>query len=222
MMEDIHSQQYQLLIETFVNDKVKKLNLLQSTLEIPSIRAKAEWARRWIREASFVQRLIAFSIVEGIFFSASFCSIFWVKKRGLMPGLANSNLFISRDEAMHRDLAILIYNRHIKYKLDNQVIKDMIQDSVKVEETFVNDCLPYQLQGMNKNLMNQYVRFVANRLCVDLIGESLYEDDNPFSWMNLISMEGKTNFFEKRVTNYARQAALVDKNENKISFDEDF
>jgi ribonucleoside-diphosphate reductase beta chain len=222
MMEDIHTAQYQLLIEAFVKDQIVKNDLIESTLNIPSIRSKAEWARKWIKTGSFVQRLIAFAIVEGIFFSASFCSIFWIKKRGIMKGLSQSNEFISRDEGMHRDLAILVYKNYIQNKLEPSVIKQMIQEAVDVESEFVKSCLPYQLTGMNKNLMNQYVQFVANHLSKELIDEEIYNVKNPFPWMNLISLEGKANFFEKKVSSYSRQAALVDKKENVVCFNADF
>lgn len=220
-MEDIHTAQYQLLIEALVTDQEVKRNLLQSTLQIPSIRAKADWARKWIK-GSWVQRLIAFSIVEGIFFSGSFCSIFWIKKKGLLKGLCQSNEFIARDEGMHRDLAILVFRNHIVHKLDNETIHAMIQDAVNVERSFIQSCLPYRLEGMNKELMCQYVEFVADNLSVELTGTGLYNATNPFPWMSLISVEGKTNFFEKKVSSYSRQAALVNKEDNKISFDADF
>lgn len=222
MMEDIHTAQYQLLIEALVKDSSTKKDLIESTLNIPAIRSKALWARKWIKDGSFVQRLIAFAIVEGIFFSASFCSIFWIKKRGIMKGLSQSNEFIARDEGMHRDLAILVYKNHIQHKLAPQTIRKMIMEAVEVESEFVSSCLPYQLTGMNKNLMNQYVQFVANNLAKELIDEEIYNVKNPFPWMNLISLEGKANFFEKKVSSYSRQAALVDKSENTICFDAQF
>ena len=223
MMEDIHTAQYQMIIEALVKDSTLKDELLQSTLNIPSIRAKADWARKYISSKStFVERLVAFSIVEGIFFSASFCSIFWVKKRNILRGVCLSNEWISRDESGHRDLAILIYRDHIVNKLAPSYVKQMIQDAVVVEHKFVQDCLPYNLAGMNKQMMSQYVEFVADQLCHGLIGETIYNVTNPFPFMNLISMEGKTNFFEKRVSSYSRQAALVDKTENTIAFDADF
>ena len=222
MMEDIHTNQYQLLIEVLVKDPIVKQELLQSTFTIPSIRSKADWCKKWISTGTFVQRLIAFSIVEGIFFSASFCSIFWIKKRGLMKGLSMSNQFIARDEGLHRDLAVLVYTRYIQNKLSSLIIKDMIRDAVSVEHQFVDACLPYQLTGMNKTLMKQYVEFVADHLCQELIGETCFNASNPFSWMSLISVETKTNFFEHKVSSYQRAAATSNKEENTINFDTDF
>ena len=222
MMEDIHTAQYQLLIESLVKDPSIKNNLLQATLTIPSIKAKADWARKWIQKGSWVQRLVAFSIVEGIFFSGSFCSIFWLKKKGLMKGLSQSNEFIARDEGMHRDLAILIYSHHVKNKLSPTLIQEMIEDAVNVERKFIEDCMPYNLTGMNKKLMCEYVEFVADSLCFALTGAQMYHTENPFPWMTLISMQGKTNFFEKKVSSYSRQAALVSKEENLVSFDAEF
>ena len=222
MMEDIHTQQYQTILEALVKEATLKSNLLQSTLEIPTIKAKADWARKYITNGSWVQRLLAFAIVEGIFFSASFCSIFWVKKRNLLKGVCQSNEFIARDEGMHRDLAVLLYRNYVEHKLSEETVCTMIQDAVEVERAFIEACLPYHLTGMNKMLMNQYVQFVADALAIELIGKAIYHVENPFMWMNLISMEGKTNFFEKKVSSYSRQAALVDKSENVISFDADF
>jgi ribonucleoside-diphosphate reductase beta chain len=221
MMENIHTNVYQILIETLVPDAEQKCHLLQSTFEIDSIKAKAEWAKRWIAKGDFVQRLIAFSIVEGIFFSASFCSIFWIKKRGILKGVAQSNNFISRDEGMHRDVAILVYREHIVNKLPTDVVKQMIQDAVQVESLFVNDCLPYKLEGMNADLMTQYVQFVADHLCNALIGERIYEVTNPFPWMNLISVESKANFFERKVSEY-QKGTNRNASDKKIVFDEEF
>ncbi len=222
MMEDVHSQMYQVLIDTLVKKEEVKERLFNSVKDIECIKKKAEWARKWIKNGSFVQRLVAFSIVEGIFFSASFCSIFWLKKRGLMPGLCQSNELISRDEGMHRDTAVLVYRNHIVNKLDTQMIIDMIKDAVEVEKEFVRDSLPYNLKGMNKNLMCQYVEYVADHLSNELIGERVYKAENPFVWMSLISLENKGNFFERKVTNYAKQTVLSKKEENEISFDADF
>jgi len=221
MMENIHTNVYQILIETLVPNAEQKRHLLQSTFEIDSIKAKAEWAKRWINTGNFVQRLIAFAIVEGIFFSASFCSIFWIKKRGILKGVAQSNNFISRDEGMHRDVAILIYRNHIVNKLPTGVIKQMIQDAVQVESQFVNDCLPYKLEGMNADMMNQYVKFVADHLCVELIGERIYSVSNPFPWMNLISVESKANFFERKVVEY-QKGTNRNSTDKQIVFDEEF
>jgi ribonucleoside-diphosphate reductase beta chain len=223
MMEDIHTAQYQLLIEALVKEEQEKHKLIESTYCIPSIKAKADWARKWIEDGSWHQRLIAFCIIEGIMFSASFASIFWLKKRGIMKGLAQSNEFIARDEGMHRDLAILVYTNHIQNKLETNMIKQMIQEAVTVEIEFVKDCLPYNLTGMNKDLMSQYVQFVADCLAIELIDEKIYHTDNPFVWMQLISLNGKTNFFERKVSSYSRQAVLVtDSKENTVCFDADF
>jgi ribonucleoside-diphosphate reductase beta chain len=222
MMEDIHSQMYQVLIDTLVSEEETKDKLFNSVKDIDCIKKKAEWARKWIKEGSFVQRLVAFSIVEGIFFSASFCSIFWLKKQGLMPGLCQSNELISRDEGMHRDTAVMIYRNHIVNKIENKVIVDMIKDAVEVEKEFVKDSLPYNLKGMNKKLMCDYVEYVADHLSNELIGERIYKRENPFPWMSLISLENKGNFFERKVTNYAKQTVLSKKEENEISFDAEF
>ncbi len=222
MMEDVHSQMYQVLIDTLVKKEDAKDRLFNSVKDIECIKKKAVWARKWIKNGSFVQRLVAFSIVEGIFFSASFCSIFWLKKRGLMPGLCQSNELISRDEGMHRDTAVLVYRNHIVNKLEKGMVIDMIKDAVEVEKEFVRDSLPYNLKGMNKNLMCQYVEYVADHLSNELIGERVYKVENPFVWMSLISLENKGNFFERKVTNYAKQTVLSKKEENEISFDADF
>ena len=222
MMEDVHSQMYQVLIDTLVNKEETKDRLFNSVKEIECIKKKAEWARKWIKEGSFVQRLVAFSIVEGIFFSASFCSIFWLKKRGLMAGLCQSNELISRDEGMHRDLAILLYRNYIVNKIEEDVLIDMIKEAVEVEKEFVRDSLPYNLKGMNKKLMCDYVEYVANHLSNGLIGRRVYKTENPFPWMSLISLENKGNFFERKVTNYAKQTVLSKKEENEISFDAEF
>ena len=221
-LEDVHSQMYQVLIDTLVKKEDVKERLFNSVKDIECIKKKAEWARKWIREGDFVQRLVAFSIVEGIFFSASFCSIFWLKKRGLMPGLCQSNELISRDEGMHRDTAVLVYRNHVVNKLEKQTIVDMIKDAVEVEKEFVNECLPYNLKGMNKKLMGDYVEYVADHLCNELIGERVYKTENPFHWMSLISLENKGNFFERKVTNYAKQTVLSKKEENEITFDAEF
>jgi len=221
-IEDIHSEMYQVLINTLVHDETVKDKLFNSVKNINCIKSKAEWARRWIKEGSFVQRLLAFSIVEGIFFSASFCSIFWLKKRGLMPGLCQSNELISRDEGMHRDTAVMIYRNYIVNKLDESVVVDMIKEAVEVEKEFVRDSLPYNLKGMNKKLMCEYVEYVADHLSNELLGKRIYKTENPFVWMSLISLENKGNFFERKVTNYAKQTVLSNKEENEISFEAEF
>jgi ribonucleoside-diphosphate reductase beta chain len=222
MAENIHTEMYQVLIDTLVKKEEVKERLFNSVKDIECIKKKAEWARKWIKNGSFVQRLVAFSIVEGIFFSASFCSIFWLKKRGMMPGLCQSNELISRDEGMHRDTAVLVYRNHIVNKLERGMVVDMIKDAVEVEKEFVRDSLPYNLKGMNKNLMCQYVEYVADHLSNELIGERVYKVENPFVWMSLISLENKGNFFERKVTNYAKQTVLSKKEDNEINFDAEF
>lgn len=222
MMEDIHSTMYQILINTYVTDESERDKLFNGIRNYDSIKRKAEWARKWIAEGDFVQRLIAFACVEGILFSSSFASIFWLKKRGLMPGLAHSNELIARDESSHRDTAIMIYRNHIVNKLPKNKVKDIIRDAVNVEADFIDECLPYKLKGMNADMMRDYVKFVADHLCDALIDEKIYNVENPFSWMNLISLEGKKNFFEKRVSQYAKQSVITSKEENNIEFDADF
>ena len=222
MMEDIHSQMYQLLIDTLVPYEEMKDKLFNSVKTIPSIQSKAEWARKWISSGSFVQRLVAFSIVEGIFFSGSFCSIFWLKKRGLMPGLCQSNELISRDEGMHRDLACLVYREYIQHKLSKQTIKEMVKEAVEIEIEFIKESLPYNLKGMNKELMSQYIQYVADHLLVNLIDERVYFVSQPFPWMDLLSIEVKNNFFERRGTSYAKSACITSSKEQQITFDEDF
>ena len=189
---------------------------------MPCVAKKADWALRWIDNGSFAERLIAFAAVEGIFFSGSFCSIFLLKKRGLMPGLTFSNELISRDEGMHCDFACLLYNEHIQNKLDKSVIEGMITDSVEIEKEFVSDALPVGLIGMNALLMCQYIEFVADRLLESLGNPKVYNVENPFPWMELISLQGKTNFFEKRVGDYQKSGVMADKDKQVFSLDEDF
>lgn len=222
MMEDIHTNMYQTLINTLVKNEDEKVKLFNGIHTYKSIGKKAEWARKWIAEGSFVQRLVAFACVEGIFFSGSFCSIFWLKKRGLMPGLCHSNELIARDEGMHRDMACLIYNKYIVNKLHEKDVEQIIRDAVEVEKEFINECLPYKLTGMNKDLMKQYIEFVADHLSLELINKNIYNVENPFTWMNLISLEGKKNFFEKKVSQYAKQSVITTREENEIRFDTDF
>jgi len=198
------------MIETFVKDKTRKAELFSAIETIPVVKKKAEWARKYIYDKStdeveqFVTRLVVFSIVEGIFFSGSFCSIFWVKKRGLMPGLTISNEFISRDEGLHRDLACYVYRDLIVNKLSEDRVIEMVKDGVELEKEFIRDALPVELIGMNSRLMSQYIEFVADHLLANLIGKRVYFTENPFDWMNLISLETKTNFFEKRVSAYSK------------------
>jgi len=203
-MENIHSQTYSLLIDTYIKDKSEKHRLFNAIENFPCIKKKSDWAQKWIRDnrSSFATRLIAFACVEGIFFSGAFCSIFWLKKRGLMPGLTFSNELISRDEALHCEFAVLLYS-----KLENKVKKarvyEIIKEAVEIEMEFICDALPCRLIGMNADLMTQYIKFVADRLSVQLGYDKIYNVANPFDWMELISLEGKTSFFEKRTSDYA-------------------
>ena len=222
MMENIHSEMYSLLIDTYIQDKEEKNHLFNAIETLDCVQKKATWALRWIEKASFAERLIAFAAVEGIFFSGSFCSIFWLKKRGLMPGLTFPNELISRDEGMHCDFACLLYNRHIKYQLDPEVVKTIITDAVEIEKEFVSDALPVNLIGMNADLMCQYIEFVADRLLVALEQPKVYNVENPFPWMDLISLQGKTNFFEKRVGDYQKSGVMADRGSQSFSLEEDF
>lgn len=222
MMENIHSETYSLLIDTYIQDSKEKDFLLHAIETLDCVKKKAEWAFRWIEKGSFAERLIAFAVVEGIFFSGSFCSIFWLKKRGLMPGLSFSNELISRDEGMHCDFACLLYNQHIEKKLDKSIIEDLIVSAVDIEKEFVSDALPVNLIGMNSDLMCQYIEFVADRLLLSLGNQKVYNVENPFPWMDLISLQGKTNFFEKRVGEYQKSGVMADKDKQVFSLDEDF
>ena len=203
-MENIHSEMYSLLIDTYIKDDQEKNHLFKALQHYPCIRKKADWTRQWIdhKEASFAMRLIAFACVEGIFFSGAFCAIFWLKKRGLMPGLTFSNELISRDEALHTEFAILLYSK-LTHRLDYSVVKDLIRQAVKIEQEFICEALPCRLIGMNAPQMTKYIEFVADRLVVQLGYPAIYGASNPFDFMELISIEGKTNFFEKRVGEYA-------------------
>ena len=222
MMENIHSETYSLLIDTYIKDINDKTYLLNAIENMDCVKKKADWAMRWIDNGSFKERLIAFAAVEGIFFSGSFCSIYWLKKRGLMPGLTFSNELISRDEGMHCDFACLLYNNHIEQKLEDGVVTKIIMDAVEIEKEFVSDALPVSLIGMNAELMCQYIEFVADRLLVQLGEPKAYNADNPFDWMDLISIQGKTNFFEKRVGDYRKSGVGVDKDKQVFTIDADF
>jgi len=204
MMENIHSETYSLLIDTYIKDKQEQNILFNAIETIPAIKKKAEWAIKWINSDSFVERLIAFAAVEGIFFSGSFCSIFWLKKRGLMPGLTFSNELISRDEGMHCDFACHLYNQHIQNKLSEKKIKEIICGALEVEKEFILEALPVRLIGMNSDLMSQYLEFVTDRLLVSLNCSKVYNVENPFDFMQNIALQGKTNFFEKRVAEYQK------------------
>lgn len=222
MMENIHSETYSLLIDTLIKDKKEKDYLFNAIENIDCVKKKADWALRWIDNGSFAERLIAFAAVEGIFFSGSFCSIFWLKKRGLMPGLSFSNELISRDEGLHCDFACLLYNNHLINKLDKEVVKEIILDAVEIEKEFVTDALPVKLIGMNADLMTQYIEFVADRLLSELGIDKIFNSSNPFDFMELISLQGKTNFFEKRVGEYQKAGVKGDSSDNVFSLDEDF
>jgi len=224
MMENIHSETYSLLIDTYVKDKVERNRLFNAIETFDAIKKKADWALRWIESPSFAERLIAFAAVEGIFFSGAFCSIFWLKKRGLMPGLSFSNELISRDEGMHCDFACLLYNDHIVNKLPVKTLRKIIIDAVNIEKEFICESLPVRLIGMNADLMSQYIEFVADRLLVELGTDKEYNVSNPFDFMDMISLQGKTNFFEKRVGEYQKAGVLTKSEEGGKSFslDADF
>jgi len=222
MMENIHSETYSLLIDTYIKDSKEKDYLFNAIEHLDCVKKKADWALRWIDNGSFQERLIAFAAVEGIFFSGSFCSIFWLKKRGLMPGLSFSNELISRDEGMHCDFACLLYNKHVVNKLDSSQVQKIITDAVEIEKEFVSDALPVKLIGMNADMMCQYIEYCADRLLVALDQKKVYDAENPFPWMDLISLPGKTNFFEKRVGDYQKAGVMSDRDKQKFSLDEDF
>jgi len=205
MMENIHSETYSLLIDTYIKDPAQRDYLFDAIETVPCIKRKAEWALKWISDtrSSFAERLVAFAAVEGIFFSGSFASIFWLKKRGLMPGLTFSNELISRDEGMHTDFACLLFS-HMKRRPHPDTVEKIITEAVKIEQEFLTDALPVKLIGMNADLMCQYIEFVADRLLVSLGNEKYYNKTNPFDFMDMISLQGKTNFFEKRVSDYSK------------------
>lgn len=221
MIENIHSETYSLLIDTYIKDAAEKRYLFNAIETVPCVQKKAEWALRWINNGSFAERLVAFAAVEGIFFSGSFCSIFWLKKRGLMPGLSFSNELISRDEGLHCDFACLLYGM-LENKLSQEQIYQIITDAVKNEHEFVTDALPVSLIGMNAKLMCQYIEFVADRLLVALGYPKIYNVANPFDFMETISLQGKTNFFEKRVGEYQKAGVMASKEAQEFKLDEDF
>ncbi len=223
MMENIHSEVYSLLIDTYVKDDAEKDQLFKAIEVFPAIAEKADWALKWIDSPSFAERLIAFAAVEGIFFSGSFCSIFWLKKRGLMPGLTFSNELISRDEGMHCDFAVHLHNHHIINKVPKERITEILTNALDIERGFITESLPVSLIGMNSKLMTQYLEFVTDRLLVEFGCDKVYNSKNPFDFMDMISLQGKTNFFEKRVSEYQKAGITnKDKEANKISFDADF
>ena len=223
MMENIHSETYSLLIDTYVKDEAEKDKLFNAIDTFPAIMEKAKWALKWIESPSFAERLIAFAAVEGIFFSGAFCSIFWLKKRGLMPGLTFSNELISRDEGVHCDFAVHLHNKHLVNKVPPKRIKEILIDALDIERMFITESLPVSLIGMNAKLMTQYLEFVTDRLLVELGCEKEYNSSNPFDFMDMISLQGKTNFFEKRVSEYQKAGVLNKEEEkDKFSFDADF
>ena len=204
MMENIHSETYSLLIDTYIKDREEKAKLFNALDNFPCIRKKADWALKWIQDkrSSFATRLVAFAAVEGIFFSGSFCAIYWLKKRGLMPGLTFSNELIARDEGMHTDFAVLLFNK-LERKPKKKKIEELIKEAVEIEKEFICEALPCKLIGMNSKLMSQYIEFVADRLLVQLGFNKVWNSSNPFDFMEMISLQGKTNFFEKRVGEYS-------------------
>ncbi len=223
MMENIHSETYSLLIDTYVKDDAEKDKLFNAIETFPAIKKKADWALKWIESDSFAERLIAFAGVEGIFFSGAFCSIFWLKKRGLMPGLTFSNELISRDEGVHCDYAVHLHNNHLVNKVPKERITEILTDALDIEKEFITESLPVSLIGMNAKLMTQYLEFVTDRLLVELNCDKVYNSTNPFEFMDMISLQGKTNFFEKRVSEYQKAGVLNnDTRSEEISFDEDF
>jgi ribonucleoside-diphosphate reductase beta chain len=223
MMENIHSETYSLLIDTYVKDEAEKAELFNALEVFPAIKKKADWALKWIDSDSFAERLIAFAAVEGIFFSGAFCSIYWLKKRGLMPGLTFSNELISRDEGVHCDFAVHLHNHHLVNKVPKERIREIIIDALKIEREFITESLPVSLIGMNAALMTQYLEFVADRLLVELGCDREYNTSNPFDFMDMISLQGKTNFFEKKVAEYQKAGVMnTDSEAQKITFDADF
>lgn len=218
-MEGIHAETYSLLIDTYVKDEEEKNHLFQAIDTIPCISKKAKWALKWIdSQDDFAKRLVAFAAVEGIFFSGAFCSIYWLKKRGLMPGLTFSNELISRDEGLHTLFAVALYHT-LKEKLSEETIREILMEAVEIEKEFICDALPCSLIGMNSKMMSQYIEFVADRLAVQLGIQKIFKAQNPFDFMDMISLEGKTNFFEKKVSEYSRVMDMVD---NIRLDDEDF
>ncbi len=221
-IENIHSETYSLLIDTYIKNSEEKNHLFNAMDTLDCVKKKADWALRWIEKGSFAERLVAFAAVEGIFFSGSFCSIFWLKKRGLMPGLSFSNELLSRDEGLHCDFACLLYTKHLVNRLSKDQVKDIILDAVEIEKEFILEALPVKLIGMNSELMSQYIEFVADRLLLELGNEKVFNASNPFDFMEMISIQGKTNFFEKRVGEYQKAGVLNNDSNQTFSLDEDF
>lgn len=221
MMENIHSEVYSLLIDTYIKDDKEKDQLFRAIEVFPAIKEKADWALKWIESDSFAERIIAFSAVEGIFFSGAFCSIFWMKKRGLLPGLTFSNELINRDEGLHADFAVFLHENHIEHKVPKSRIAEILTNALDIERKFITESLPVSLIGMNAKLMTQYLEFVTDRLLVEYGCDKVYNATNPFDFMEMISLEGKTNFFEKRVSDY-QKAGVKSGGTGSISFDADF
>jgi len=221
MMENIHSEVYSLLIDTYIKNEKEKAELFQAIEVFPAIKKKADWALKWVESDSFAERLIAFSAVEGIFFSGSFCAIFWMKKRGLLPGLTFSNELINRDEGLHADFAVFLHQKHVKNKVPKSRITEILVDALQIEREFITESLPVSLIGMNAVLMTQYLEFVTDRLLVEYGCDKVYNVNNPFDFMEMISLEGKTNFFEKRVSEY-QKAGVKSGGTGSIAFDADF
>ena len=221
MMENIHSETYALLIDTYIKDPQEKHKLFHAIDTVPAVKKKAEWALRWIDNGNFAERLVAFAAVEGIFFSGSFCSIFWLKKRGLLPGLSFSNELISRDEGLHTDFAVHLYNNHIENKLSRERVIEILQSALEIEKEFITEALPVSLIGMNSDLMKQYLEYVTDRLFMDLKVGKVFNVENPFDFMTNIALDNKTNFFEKRVAEY-NKSGTFDKGNKGFSTDEDF
>jgi ribonucleoside-diphosphate reductase beta chain len=221
MMENIHSEVYSLLIDTYIKNEKEKAELFQAIEVFPAIKKKADWALKWVESDSFAERLIAFSAVEGIFFSGSFCAIFWMKKRGLLPGLTFSNELINRDEGLHADFAVFLHQNHVKNKVPKSRITEILVNALQIEREFITESLPVSLIGMNAILMTQYLEFVTDRLLVEYGCDKVYNVTNPFDFMEMISLEGKTNFFEKRVSEY-QKAGVKSGGTGSIAFDADF
>jgi ribonucleoside-diphosphate reductase beta chain len=219
--ESIHSETYSLLIDTYIKDRDEKNHIFNSIENIPSVAKKALWAYKWIqnKEVNFAIRLIAFAIVEGVFFSGSFCAIYWIKKRGLMPGLTFSNELISRDEATHCEHAILLYSM-IKNRVDKNVVHEIFKEAIEIEKEFITESIPCAMIGMNADLMKQYIEFVSDRLLVQLGYEKIWNTENPFDFMEMISLNGKTNFFERRVSDYAKSSIAIESTNFDISYDD--
>lgn len=229
MMENIHAEAYSLLLDTYIKDVTERQFLFDAMDTIPCIKRKADWALRWIsdKRVTFAERLVAFAAVEGVFFSGSFAAIFWIKKRGLMPGLTYSNELISRDEGLHTDFATLLFS-HLKRRPHPNVVRKIIEEAVSIEKEFLADALPVGLIGMNARLMCQYIEFVADRLYVSLGNEKIYKSSNPFDFMDMVSLQGKTNFFEKRVSDYSKanvnhsKPPIPQNDRRRLVLDEDF